>query len=200
MYHALEGLQDALDGDLDQEEATRIEAQLAIARGSERVEIASLADTINSYLQQEKGHLAAAEPDFWKRTTMWVDELGRRLGRSMHRTLISVILVLWLVIVIGFIAVLLLEVPTLNFQVVQWRGALIGIQVSIGVLMILALIVWLTGNEERGLRFAVIGFLLSLVALQTLYFYLSQFAAITATLLQLILLLILLAYRRWYLE
>jgi hypothetical protein len=65
--------------------------------------------------------------------------------------------------------------------------------------MIFALLAWLTGNEERGLKFAVTGFLLSLVALQTVYFYLSQFSAITATLLQLTFLLIMLAYRRWYL-
>ena len=65
--------------------------------------------------------------------------------------------------------------------------------------MIVALLFWLAGSEELGLRLAVSGFLLSLVALQTLYFYLSQFSAITATLLQLAFLLILLAYRRWYL-
>lgn len=58
----------------------------------------------------------------------------------------------------------------------------------------------LAGNEEVGLKFAVIGFLLSLVGLQTLYFYLSQFSAITTTLLQLIFLLSLLAYRQWHLN
>jgi len=68
----------------------------------------------------------------------------------------------------------------------------------IGILMIAALIAWLTRNEEFGLNFAVAGFLLSLVALQTLYFYLSQFSALTTTLLQLVFLLVLLAYRRWY--
>lgn len=46
MYHALEGLQDALDGDLDQEEAARIEAKLAIAKDSDREEICSLANAI----------------------------------------------------------------------------------------------------------------------------------------------------------
>jgi hypothetical protein len=64
--------------------------------------------------------------------------------------------------------------------------------------MILALIAWLTGREELGLNFAVAGVLLSLVALQTLYFYLSQFSALTTTLIQFIFLLILLTYRRWY--
>jgi multisubunit Na+/H+ antiporter MnhE subunit len=70
----------------------------------------------------------------------------------------------------------------------------------VGGLMIVALLSWLTGNEERGPRFVISGFLLSLVALQTLYFYLSQFAVITTTLLQLIFLLILLAYRSWHLN
>jgi hypothetical protein len=69
----------------------------------------------------------------------------------------------------------------------------------VGGLMIVAVHAWLTGNEERGLKLAISGFLLSLVALQTLYFYLSQFSALTATLLQLAFLAILLAYRSWYL-
>ena len=37
-----------------------------------------------------------------------------------------------------------------------------------------------------------------LVGLQTLYFYLSQFSALTTSLIQFVFLLILLAYRRWY--
>ena len=57
-YHAFEGLQDALDGDLDAEEAARIEAQLAIARQSDRDEIVSLAEVISHYLQKEKQHLS----------------------------------------------------------------------------------------------------------------------------------------------
>jgi hypothetical protein len=90
-------------------------------------------------------------------------------------------------------------VPSLDSQIVQWRDLLIVIQVVIGGLMIVAVIAWLTGKEENGLRYAVLGSLLSLIALQSLYFYLSQFAAITSTLLQLAFFLILLAYRRWYL-
>jgi hypothetical protein len=199
MYHTLEGLQDALDGDLDMSEAARIESQLAIAKGSERDEIVSLANAISGYLHKEKQHLSAAKPGFWKRATMRMDAFGLRLGSPVLRTIISVILFLWVIYVIGFIAVLVIRIPNLDSQVVQWRNALIVIQVAIGGLMIFALLAWLTGNEERGLKFAVTGFLLSLVALQTVYFYLSQFSAITATLLQLTFLLIMLAYRRWYL-
>lgn len=199
MYHALEGLLDVLDGDLDEEEAARITDQLTIAQGSQQEEILSLANAIDTYLQQEMNHLSAAEPDFWKSTSNWVDGLGRRLGRRIHRIVILLILFLWSVFVLGFILVLLQGGANLDSQVLQWGSALIVIQVLIGILIIIAIIFWLSGHERRGLNYAVTGFLLSLVAFQTLYFYLSQFSALTTTLLQLLFLLTLLAYRRWYL-
>jgi hypothetical protein len=199
MYHVLEGLQDALDGDLDQKEAARIQGQLAVARSSDQPEIFSLAEAVTKYLEQQKGHLAAAEPGFWKRTVMWLDGWGSRIGRRAHRSIITIILFLWIIFVVGFILVLVQGSTNLDSQVLQWRSALVVIQVAIGILMIIAIIAWLTSHEERGLRFAVIGFLLSLVGLQTLYFYLSQFSALTTTLIQFSFLLILLAYRRWYL-
>jgi hypothetical protein len=171
MYRVFDRLQDALDGDLDAAEAARIEAQLAIARQSDRAELVSLANAISTYLQKEEGHLAAAEPDIWKRIITRVDAMGIRLGRRIHRTIILALLILWVVFVISYIVVLVQGGPDLNGQVIQWRGALIAIQVVIGGLMIFALIAWLTRNEERGLKFAVSGFLFSLVALQTLYFY-----------------------------
>jgi hypothetical protein len=199
MYHVLEGLQDALDGDLDTEEAARIEKQLAKAAQSERDEIVLLAYSIGSYMEREKEHLLLAEPGLWKRSTSRVDELGRRLKRSLHRNLISAILILWLIQVIVYIVLLIVANPSLDDQIIQWREALIIIQAVIGVILLVALISWLREDEERGLKFAVFAFVISLVALQSLYFFLSQFQAITNTLLQFLILLFLLAYRRWYL-
>jgi hypothetical protein len=200
MYHALEGLQDALDGDLDTEEATRIEAKLDIAMSSDRDEIVPLAEAVSGFLQAERQHLSAAEPGPWRRVATRVDSLGRRLGRGLHRAIISVLLVLWVAFAIAYIVVLVQGSANLDSQVVQWRVPLIVIQALVGTLMIVAVLAWLAGKEDLGLKLAVSGFLLSLVALQTLYFYLSQFSAITATLLQLAFLLVLLAYRRWYLS
>ena len=127
-----------------------------------------------------------------------MDAFGQRLGRRTHRNIISGLLILWLVFVVGYILIMVQGGATIDSQVLQWRGALFGLQIVIGSLMILALLNWIAGKEERGLNFAVGGFLLSLVALQTLYFYISQFSAITATLLQFLFLNILFAYRRWY--
>jgi hypothetical protein len=200
MYHTFEGLQDALDGDLDATEATRIEDQLAIATDSDRDEIVAMAEALRGFLQAEKQHLSAAKPGLWKRVVTRVDSLGLRLGRGWHRAIISGLLILWVAFVIGYIVVLLQGGANLDSQVVHWRGPLVAMQALVGTLMIVALGAWLTGREEIGLKLAVSGFLLSLVALQTLYFYLSQFSAITATLLQLAFLWILVTYRRWYLR
>jgi len=200
MYHALEGLQDVLDGDLDTAKGARIEEKLSIASQSKRAEIVSLANVISDYLQQEKERLSEAEPGFWKRFTLWVDAVGLRIGRRLHRSIISIALIGWLMLVAGYIRVIVRGGTNLDLQVLQWGAPLICIQVVVGILLIVASLFWLTQKEELGLKFGVSGFLVSLVALQLLYFYISQFSAITATLLQLGLLQLLITYRRWYLN
>jgi hypothetical protein len=200
LYHALEGLQDLMDGDLDATKGAQIEAQLAIARRSKRAEIVSLANAISDYLQQESGHFSEAEPGFWKRITLWIDAAGLRIDRRVHRLMVTTALVGWLILVVGYISVIIRGGTNIEPQVLQWRVPLIGIQVAVGIFMVVAVFFWLSKREEQGLKFGVSGFLISLVALQLLYFYLSQFSAITATLLQLTILGVMFTYRRWYLS
>lgn len=106
MYHVFDGLQDILDGDLDEGEAERIEAQLAVAKRSDRDEIASLATILSLYLEREKGRFPVADYSYWKRTAIKVDTIGQRLGRRAHRIIISGILIFWLILVIAYIAIL----------------------------------------------------------------------------------------------
>jgi hypothetical protein len=100
---------------------------------------------------------------------------------------------------LGILRSRLLLGPNLDEQVLQWSGLLIGTQALTGILMLAAALGWFTKREGWGLNFGISGFLLSLVALQLLYFYLSQFSAITATVILFVFLQVLLAYRRWYL-
>jgi hypothetical protein len=200
MYHALEGLQDALDGGLDADEAARIEAQLATAQRSDRQEVTSLAAALEGYLERAGGRLPVAVPGRWQRIATAVESFGRRLGRATHRTIISAMVLLWLALVIGYIIILLQGGPDLNPQVLQWRSVLVAIQAAVGCFMLGAALAWFGGREESGLRLAVAALLVSLVALQLHYFYTSQWSAIATTLLQFAILLILLAYRRWYLS
>jgi peptidoglycan/LPS O-acetylase OafA/YrhL len=200
MYHALEGLQDLLDGDLDAADSEWITAQLAIAQRSDRAEIVSLAKVIDDFLQKGSERLPETKPGLWNRATQWLDAVGLRLGRRRHRTIISILLIGWMVLIAGYIAIIIQGGTNIDPQVLQWRVPLIVVQFIIGILMGLAMICWLIQKEELGVKFGVSGLLISLVALQLLYFYLSQFMAITATLLQLAILLVMVAYRRWYLS
>jgi hypothetical protein len=200
MYHALEGLKDLLDGDLDVAEANRIKAQLAVASRSDRPEIVSLASILNNYLLREDDHLPVAKADFLKKARFHIDSVGKRFGRHKHHAVVSIILVGWLILILGYVAAVLIRGANLDPQVYQWRYLLIGVQIIMGCLMGAAASYWLRQEEESGMMFAVSGILFSLVALQLFYFYISQFAALTATLLQLTVLFVLFAYRRWYLE
>jgi len=122
-----------------------------------------------------------------------------RFKRHNHRRVIFALLITWVVIAIAYIAGIVLGGSDLDPKVLQWRWILVGIQAIVGGLMITAVYYWLKGYEERGLRFAIWGVLLSLVALQLLYFYISQLQAMTSTVYQFTFLMVLLSYRRWYL-
>ena len=67
-----------------------------------------------------------------------------------------------------------------------------------GGLMVASIINWISGHDDRGLKFGIWGILLSLVILQLISFYTDQILALTSTLVQFVVLLVLLSYRRWY--
>jgi hypothetical protein len=217
MYHALEGLQDILDGDLDPVEKARIEAQLVIASHAKEREIRSLAGTLGDYLRQHDGYLVEAKPGFWRRAAQRVDQLGRRLGRRAHRTIISIMLILWsLSGLLSFAAVAVIAfnvdlqdetfratLSSSELTIVDsplWLSITLFLELLVSVFAIFATFFWLRRNEERGLKVAIFTMVISLVVLQPLLFYMQQFAALSGTLTQSIYLLILLSYRRWYLE
>lgn len=200
LYHVFEGLLDALDGDLDEAEAARIESQLAVARKSERPALRALADAIGNYLDLEKAHLASASPPFWKRLRSRAEAVGRRLGRPVHHHSISVLLAVWVISAVSAILFILNSGGEPGVQDIEWRFTILALQSVVGALMALALGSWLLKSERRGIQLAESGILLSLIGLQTIEFYISQFSAVGATLLQVAFLLVLIAYRRWYLH
>lgn len=217
IYYALDGLKDIVDGDLDQADAARIEEQLAIASQSDNSVINSLATALGSYLQHEKEGLSEAKPGFWGRVSKRADELGRSIGRKTHRRLITIMMVLWSFsgVIIGALLPLIafgvvdLEdetfqagLSTSELSVVNnpfWLYFTLVLQTGIALMVLLALIAWLRHREARGQRVATFALVLSLVLNQPLLFYMNQLAALAGTLYQFVFLLILLAYRRYYL-
>jgi hypothetical protein len=200
VHHALEGMKALVDGDLNEVEGEQIAAQLAIAKTSDQSEIATLAYMLEDILENDKGKISTVKPNLWNRWALKFNKVLIRLGRKRHRTIISIFLLGWVALVIGYIAIILKGGDQLDPQVLEWRGLLIGIQFVVGVVMAIAVFFWLKRNEELGLKLGTIGLLISMVALQLLYFYLSQFSAITSTLIQLAILQLLFFYRRLYLD
>lgn len=199
LYNVFDGLKDALDGDLDSEEEARIETQLAVAMRSDRTEINTLATMIRNFLRTEKQQLVAVNPGLLKRIQKRIDSYGLRLGRQKHRFLIIGLLVFWFGMVANSLIDLIQGGINIDGLALEWRTTLIILQGIIGIIILIAVITWGRKKEEIGLKISVAGFLLSLLTLQTLYFYISQFSAIFSTLLQLFILQTLFAYGRWYL-
>ena len=200
MYNVLDGVKAALDGYLDTEEIGRLEEQLSVAQTSDQPEIASMANSIRAYLRDNSLLLPVSKPDTWERFAVKVETIGRSLGRRRHRTLSYVVVILWIMLVVGYIVVLMQGNPNIDPQVIRLQGLLLGIQAVTGGLLLAGLVAWVLRDEIRGSGLVIAGLLLSLVALQLIYFLISQFSAISATLIQLAILQIVLAYRRWYLS
>jgi hypothetical protein len=200
LCNALEGIKELVDGGLDSLGGERIIDQLAIAKQSEWEDVAALANLLDEYLEGHKESIPSGKPNLWKRGRLSLDGMFERIGRKKHRASIAIVLSGWIVFVTGYIVAILGGGEKIDSQVLQWKGILIGIQIIVGVLMISAVLFWLFKNEEVGLNLGIVGLVISLVALQLLYFYLSQFSAISSTLIQLAVLQIFIAYRRLYLS
>ncbi len=199
IYQALDALKEVLDRDLDAEERSRLEDRLATAQRSIDPRAADLAGAVSRYLRRQSTDVPSAESDLWARITAAADRLALLLGRPRHRAFIAGLLILWGGVAFGSIYFLVQGGANIDPAVLRWRWVLVGIQLLIGVILFAAVPLWLTARETIGLDFAIAGFLLSLVALQTLYFYVSQSSALTATLLQFVSLQVILIYRRLHL-
>ena len=218
MYHALEGMQDILDRDLDREEITRIETQLTTASQSEHEDISSLANALKKYLHEEKPYTSDVKPGFWRRTVNKIDDIGHKLGRRNHRRLISILLILWTVgtlVTAAILAFILFGGFNMDDETTRsffsaselaivdsslWLPIFTLLEFAVGALAIFGFFAWLRGNEDRGQKISTFALVIALVLIQPLSFYMNQFAALTGTLYQFTLLLIIIAYRRWYLE
>ena len=218
MVHALEELQDAIYGELDEEEGLDLADNLSIAREAQEPKIAKMASILHAYVEQGNVPFRDYDPGFLRRLIVTVEAWAKRPGRAWHRAVILlglIITALAALITLGtLIWVALSPLATTQSFFVELAAAAqensVGnvsahmirliLQVAIGVVALLALAFILRGMEARGIVLAVISVVLSLTAVQLITFYLNQFAAVLPTLFQFAFLLVLLSYERWYLN
>lgn len=218
MVLALEKLQDAVYSDLEEDDIKALENNLNLACQAERQEILNLANLLYEYVQEGNVPFTDTTPRYLTRlenfTTIW----GLKLGRDWHRVLILLGLVIISISALVTVATLIWVAvsPTDTAQTILAdlaaestktdTSSVIGqylrviMQVIIGVIAISAIYFILRDEERRGLTTALVAVILSLTALQLITFYIDQFAAIIPTLFQFCFLLLILAYRHWYMS
>ena len=218
MINALEQLQDAIYGELDQKEGLRLVQNLELARRSEHKDISAMGAVLYDYVDQGHVPFADYEPGLVQRIGLKIESWGKSLGRKWHKYLVLgglIITALGAIITFGsliwiafspaattqaFLADLAAEAQGHDVSDLAGQYVRLIIDVAIGVVAILSFYWILRGQERKGMIMAVVSVVLSLTAVQLITFYLDQFTAILPTLYQFGFLLVILAYRSWYLS
>ena len=222
MVHALEQIQDAIYGELDEQEVEALKQNLLAAQNAEREEIAQMAVLLSGYVAEGNVPFKDYKPNFFQRLVLTATRWGQAMGRVWHRRLIVIGLAITAVSAIIVLAGLLwlefspmavtdqefgsstivsLAIISKQTDVASINGNHLrdAVQIAIGVVSLIAIALILKGREKQGVLFAVVAIVLSLTAVQLITFYLDQFTAIIPTLYQLGFLFLVLTYRQWYL-
>jgi hypothetical protein len=218
MYRALAGLHELVDNNLDTRELETLLARLEVARRADQPHIAGLAAALHTYLGETDIPLLPAQPGRWRRFTAVFDRWGHRLGRRRHRTLILVVMALLGVGTLLAIPLLLqlalvpeaVRQSLLTRLVTQgelqsvnagfWFCLRVFLRGLVGLVALAAIRSITKGREHQGINAALLALLLSLTGVILLSFYLDQFRAVVTALFQFGALLLVMAYRRWYLK
>lgn len=218
MIHALEGLQDAIYGELTREDVQVLSENLDYVRHSDQQEISRMAALLYAYVEEGGIPFKESNPGLIKRSELAITDWGHRLSRRWHRVLIliclgvialsallTLITLTWIAISPAtinqvFLADLVAEAGKSAASSIIGEYLRIGVELLIGIVAVLAIVYFLQGNEQKGLGYALSAVILSLTALQLITFYLDQFTAVFPGLFQFVFLLLILAYQRWYLD
>ena len=217
MYRALAGLRELLDNNLDTRELETLLAHLEVARRADQPHVAGLAAAVHTYLTEAEIPLLPARPGRWRRFTHALSRWGSRLGRGRHRALIlafMALLGLGTLVALGLLLYLVAAPETARQQLLAlmtqaeiesaaggfWYYLRMVLEGLVGLIALASIYLMARGREPAGINAALLALLLSLTGVVLLAFYLYQFRAAVTALFQFGVLLLVLAYRRWYLE
>jgi hypothetical protein len=218
LYAALDELSEVLDHDLDAAERADLRDHLIAARdGSPSRDLADLANALLRFLDSEQLTLAVPTPGpltrlqhrylRWQQNTLTRSRLRLALsaGLGLLGAWALANLLLWLLlgfapgVVSGTPAALVVSGSVVTEGGFDWYLVRLGLQAAVGVLLLVAFALLLTGRDRRGLRYAYYGLLISLTMVNLLVFYFDQFKAVSDTLVQFVALLGVISYRRRFL-
>jgi hypothetical protein len=219
LYYVLDLLEEVLDHDLDPKERNDLLDRLRyIAANTQHPNLANLARGLLDFLKKEDLQLAPTTPGYLERLlgrfrtfeSRWLTRTRLRAG------LIGGLAALGLVSLNKLIQILRATLsPSRLEQMVSemvalgrvasasglgWFSARLALEGAVGLLLIIATSLFLVGRERRGVGIGYLSLLLSITTVNLLIFFFDQFSTIITAGVQFSLLIVLLYYRRRFLE
>lgn len=219
LYYVFQDLEEVLDHDLSPFELAQIRTRLKkVIEADVHPDLTWLAHSLKDFLESESLYLSPEKPtlrDRWHQR--WHRFEARFLSQNRFRAIMAGGLAAWGIWAISYPANILgnlrspAELEAVIARLVSEnyvRGALglnlfkvrVGLEGSVGLLLLLAAIFWIIGRDRRAVMLSYAGLLVSLTVVNPLLFYFEQFSTILNASVQLLLLLGILYYRRRYLE
>jgi uncharacterized membrane protein YidH (DUF202 family) len=218
MYWVLDDMRELIDNNLDPIELDKLLDRLQVAKTSDLPHIAGLASTLQEYIKEGKIPLVPTRPGIWKCFNGWLRYEGQKIGRKWHRILLIIALGLMSVgvILMGLILLYIAFSSQATFQDVVgmfmtqaeiesvgsgfWFNLRLILQFMVGFGAFASFVMFFRGQDQRATDVALLALLLSLTGVLLLTFYLNQFSAIFSALYDFGVMLLVVAYRRWYLS
>jgi hypothetical protein len=219
LYYILQDLEEVLDHDLNEDERADILDHLDhINKKSADEDISLLAQYLHSFITNQKLEIVPENVPFWRHFQNRALAFEQNhISRNRYRAVLIGALVAWGVFTLFYTAALLLSMHNpdqlsltlsglINPRVVPdpsgltWFETRIGLEGSMGVILLVASGLLAIGRDRRGVIVAYLGLLISLTVVNLLLFYYYQFSTIFNAIIQFIILLGLLHYRNRFMK
>ncbi|HEY43987.1 MAG TPA: hypothetical protein G4O11_08410 [Anaerolineae bacterium] len=218
LYHALDGLQEVLDRDLEPSERLTLKVRLRkIADNDRHPDLARLAESLLEYLASEEVHMAPESPSILDRLLESLRQLEKRwiTERRLKAVLAGGLAALGILALRNLIVILLAsrDPSRLESMITElvvggqvasitgmfWFSARMALEGFVGLLLVISAGLLIANKNRSGASLGYVALLLSLAAINLMVFYFEQFSTIIPALIQFLLLLGLMYYRRRYL-
>lgn len=219
MYRILEDFAEVLDRDLSQPELEELQSQLdKLIRENEDPQLVSLAQSLKDYLNCKDLQIAPHQPDLYERAvSRWKTFEERWLTRARMRRVLAVGLLLWAAWALTSQIVMYLTTHnTAQFQLLleqfmannlvrnasgmNWFEAQILLEGAMGIVALLAAGLLAFKKDAPGIWLGIADLITTLVVVNLLTFYFNQFSTIGFAVVQFLLLVLLLSYKRRFLD
>ena len=219
LYYILQDLEEVLDHDLNENERADILDHLdRVNKKSADKDISLLAQHLQSFITNKQLEIVPINEPFWRH---WQNKIltfeQSYISRNRFRAALVGGLIAWGIFTLSYTIALLLSMHNpaelsltlsglINTRVISnpsgltWFETRIGLEGSMGVIMIIAAGLFTFRRDRRAFMIAYLGLLLSLTIVNLLLFYYDQFSTISSALIQFIILLALLRYRNRFLK